>query len=107
MTRYFTDTLRDLERGQLVEDLTEDMARLVQEVIELGKTGKIQLNLDIAPNGMGACNIKASYKITPPKPDRAQTSMFHDAEGNLTREDPRQREMTFREVETPTEFKEA
>ncbi len=107
MTRLFTDIFRDLERGQLAEELTNELANLVQEVVTLGKVGKLQINLDVAPNGMGACNIKAGYKTTSPKPDRAQTMMFHDAEGNLTREDPRQREMTFKEVETPTNFKEA
>lgn len=104
MSRPFTEVLADLGQQDANEELTGELAQLVQDVQLHSKAGEITLKVKVSPNGMKS--VKVDYKITTklPDPDRPQTMFFVDDHNGLRRNDPRQSEMPLRDVkseETP------
>ena len=99
MARSITDILGDLEHGEFAEQVSQEVAELIQKINEIGKKGELTLKFDFIPNGMGAVNIKGKHNINEPKKDRPVTMMFYNDQGDLTRMDPRQTEMNLKPVE--------
>jgi len=104
MSRPFTEVLAELGQQDANEELTGDLAQLVQDVQLYTKPGEITLKIKVAPNGQSS--VKVDYKITTklPEPDRPQTMFFVDDNNGLRRNDPRQMNMPLRDVkaeETP------
>ena len=93
MPRPFFETLRELRKGQTLEDLTEALAEIVSAVQETGKAGEITLRLRVRPPRPGARSYltiedQVSSKI--PRADRGDTVFFPLADGSLSRQDPSQ-----------------
>lgn len=93
--RPFTDILRDIRRGRVVDALTEELAEVVRAVKDTDKAGSLTLKLDIKPQGKDGEQVVLSAKISKsvpmaPLPDAI---FFADIEGDLLRDDPNQREM--------------
>ncbi|MDX2265420.1 MAG: hypothetical protein NW215_10660 [Hyphomicrobiales bacterium] len=93
MSRLFTDILRDLSGGRIVDELTEHLAEVAKAVEDTGKAGALKLTLKISPNGDGSATIEATVSATTPKPNFGKTLFFTDKDGGLHRRDPRQAEM--------------
>ncbi len=89
--RPIADTLAQIRYGELNDELAEAMNELVTKVSSTGKTGKLTLTLSLKPGKSGQIEIADDLKVTPPKEERGHTIMFATPEGNLQREDPRQR----------------
>jgi hypothetical protein len=91
--RMFSDYLREIERGQLLNDLSSEMQALVQAVYDTGKAGALTLKIAIKPEGrasMETVTLTAALDVKLPKPERVSSLFFITPENNLTRRDPRQ-----------------
>jgi len=95
MTRPIFDTLRDVRAGQLLEDMSTQLAQLVHAVSDTGKAGKLTLVIEVKPfeRAAAAMVIKDSIKLTLPKIDSKGTVMFATPEGALQRQNPRQEDL--------------
>lgn len=91
----FTDVLRAIRKGRVVDELTEQLAEVVKAVEATGKKGELVLKLTVQPQGKDDNAKKVSTKITAklPQPDMPDALFFADAEGSLLRDDPTQTRM--------------
>ncbi|MCY1282779.1 hypothetical protein D9M68_341840 [compost metagenome] len=96
--RPFIDTLREIEAGGLLDELTEVQHALVDAIRLTGKGGELTIKLAYKPDGSGQMTIKADVKAKEPALARGTSLFFLTPEGNLTRRDPRQQEMPLRSV---------
>jgi len=97
--RPFLDTLRDIEAGGLLDELTEAQHHLIDAIRLAGKGGELVIKLTYKPDGRGQMNIKADVKAKEPVLSRGTSLFFLTPEGNLTRRDPRQQDLALRPVE--------
>ena len=93
-------TIGALARGRLMEELTEAMMAVAEDVINTGRKGKVTLNLTIAQSTPGepAVIVVEEIKRTPPKKDPLGAILFI-GDREFHRRDPRQVEMEFRVLE--------
>lgn len=96
--RPFIDTLRDLEAGHLLDELSATQHSLVDAIRLAGKGGELTIKLTYKPDGSGQMTIKADVKAKEPVLSRGTSLFFLTPEGNLTRKDPRQQEIPLRSV---------
>ncbi len=97
--RIFSDYLREVEKGRLLTDLSEDFQRLVQAVSETGQGGSLTLRLAVKPQGgidAETVTIMGDVKTTLPREARAATLFFVTPEFNLSRRDQRQMDLDDR-----------
>lgn len=94
------------EDGQLHSDLTkalrEIVAQLNNAVMEHGgvHTASLKLDLSFKIDG-GAIECKADTKATLPKEKRPRTIYWATADNYLTRRNPKQLDIPFRDVNAP------
>jgi hypothetical protein len=98
--RPFADTLRDIETGVLLDELSEHQNKLIEAIRRTGKAGSLTIVLNYKPEGEGQMTIKAEVKSKAPLLARGATLFFMTPELNLTREDPRQKSLELRSVTT-------
>lgn len=91
LTRTFPDTLNALRFGTLSDELTKELQALTQKCADTGRGGTITLTLSLKPGKGGQMEVFDDIKIKSPKEERGSSIMFATPEGNLQREDPRQR----------------
>ena len=96
----FTNTLNTMDFGVLPEELSDDLAELIQAVKDTGKSGDLTLKLTIKAESLGAgqVSIKSDVKLKKPQMPRDKAVMFMTPDNNLQREDPRQHSMKFEAV---------
>ncbi len=97
-SRPFIDTLRDIEAGGLLDELSETQHRLIDAIRLTGKGGELTIKLAYKPDGNGQMTIKADVKAKEPALSRGTSLFFLTPEGNLTRRDPRQQDLPLRTV---------
>lgn len=97
-SRPFIDTLRDIEAGGLLDELSETQHSLIDAIRLTGKGGELTIKLAYKPDGNGQMTIKADVKAKEPALSRGTSLFFLTPEGNLTRRDPRQQDLPFRTV---------
>lgn len=92
MARPIFDTLRDLRGGQLLDDMSTELQKLVTAVAETGKTGSITVKLEVKPfeRAEGAMVIRDTIKTALPKIESKGTVMFATPAGALQRNNPKQ-----------------
>lgn len=98
MARPFLETLRELRAGRTLEDLGEELAKLVESVKETGKSAELTLKMKIKPSKSGAVSyfmIEDSITTKAPQLDRGDTIFFPTKDGGLSRYDQSQAEMPF------------
>lgn len=98
--RPFIDTLRDVEAGGLLDELTDTQHSLVDAIRATGKAGELTIKLTYKPEGAGQMTIKADVKSKEPVLARGTSLFFLTPEGNLSRRDPRQQELSLRTVDS-------
>ena len=91
MTRPFTDTINSLRFGTLAEELTNKLNALTLKCTDTGKAGSITLTISLKPGKGGQMEVFDDLKVKEPREERGSSIMFSTPEGNLQREDPRQR----------------
>lgn len=102
-------TVSQLRSGATQEELSEELSKAVNMARETGKQAVVTLRLTIKPVGDGQYQLQDKVTTTLPELPRGMTMMFGTPDGNLMREDPRQKKMELRGVadDKPTEFKSA
>lgn len=93
--RPFTDVLRDIRKGRVVDAATEQLAEVVQAVMATEKAGKLVLELTVKPQGKGDNAVIVSAKLTSkaPQPNLPDALFFADLDGDLLRDDPTQQRL--------------
>ena len=97
----YVHTLNQLLHGATSEELSENLSNCVEAVRNTGKQATLTLKLTVKPIGQGTGQYEIRDKITAaiPELDRGMTLMFGTPEGNLEREDPRQKNLELKAVE--------
>ena len=101
MSTPFFHTLRELRAGMTLEDLSGEMAKVVQAVRETGKKGSLTLTLTVKPPRKGgAVYLTVEDEITAKVPtlDHSDTVFFFGPNGALTRSDPSQQDLPLRSI---------
>jgi hypothetical protein len=99
-TRPFFDTLREIRRGQILDDCADELAKAVRAVDETGKAAKLTIELSIKP----AAKIPGTYVISDkvraklPELPVGETILYGTPEGNLQARDPRQADLELKAV---------
>lgn len=93
--RSFTDTLRDIRSGEIIDQLDEQLQELVRAVQSADAAGTITLTLSVSPmkGSSEAVIVKDTVKLKKPEIKSAGTLMFPTPEGNLQRNNPNQRDL--------------
>lgn len=98
----FFDLLREIRQGAVVSELGAELSQLVTEVRATGKPGSIVLTLEVKPvknGGVDTMVITDTVKVKPPKYERTGTILYATEQGELTRQDSRQPELSgLREI---------
>ncbi len=98
----FTDTLNAMRFGTLTEDLTRALHELTLACVDTQRGGALTLTLQLKPGKGGQIEVCDDIKVKQPKAERGSTIMFSTPEGNLQREDPRQKKLDLRQVDAGT-----
>lgn len=95
--------LQEQRGGVLHSELSEYLQEIAAAALEFGKVGKLVLTVKLEPNEDGSSLFIADeVKATVPEPDRPKSLFFADSAGNLSRRDPRQKEIPgLREAPAP------
>lgn len=99
-TRPFFDTLREIRRGEILDDCGAELARCVRSVDETGKPAKLSIELTIKPAAKVAGTYVISDRIRTKLPElpAGETILYGTPEGNLQARDPRQAEIELKAV---------
>ncbi|WP_441251163.1 hypothetical protein [Kitasatospora sp. McL0602] len=95
--------------GRAHEEVSAELHQLIAAVTEHGKKGSLSIVVTVAPpqghidGGPLAIAIDSTLKA--PKASAPPSIYFVDADGNATRNDPRQIAIDFRTVPATTEFR--
>jgi type IV secretory pathway VirB10-like protein len=87
--------LANLDAGQVLTDAGKALADLSAVVRRRDAKGSLTLKITVKPFKGDALVFVPEVKITEPKPEPAQSVFYADDAGNLSRNDPRQREFGF------------
>lgn len=93
--RPFADFLIEQSGGKTHDELGEGLHDLIQRVLDTGKKGSLTLTVTVAPlkDDLEVLIVSDEIKLKLPEHDRKASMFYPDANGNLTRTDPRQ--LTF------------
>lgn len=100
-SKPFTDVLREIAQGRLVEELTDEMHELVQACMQTGKQGEITLKLKLKPGKAQAPTMTVLHDVTVKVPDfdRPEQYFFVDRSNTLTVQNPNQHPLPLRDAE--------
>lgn len=108
----FSTLVATLEDGQLHADLTKLVKEIVADmnnaVLEHGgsQSAALALALSFKLEG-GVIEVKAETKVKMPKENRQRTILYSTADNQLTRKNPKQTELSFRDVTKTPEMRDA
>lgn len=91
--RLFTDVLRDMRFGETLDELSDEFNKLVNSVENTGRAGEMTLQIKLKPSTAGAIEVTDLIKVKLPAPLKGSSLFFATPEGNLVRNDPRQKEI--------------
>ena len=108
----FSTFIANQEDAQLHSDLTDAMQEIIAQlnnaVMEHGGTHTAALGLVLNFKiDSGAIEIKAEMKTKPPKENRPKTIYWSTPDNFLSRKNPKQAELPFRDVNAPSEIRNA
>lgn len=101
MSRSIVDTLRHLNGGIFIDEASDALADVVKAVDLTGKTGSVTIKIDIRRATAGAMAVRGTYSVKRPSEPAIEALLFHTPEGNLLTEDPSQKKLDLRPVDTP------
>lgn len=105
--REFAEVLRDMENGDVNEDLTEQLQQLIGAVQDVRKGGTLTLTMTVTPTSRATVAMATAIKCKIPEHDRASTTFFVDDRQQLHREDPKQVKMDLRDPNAQADLPEA
>lgn len=94
--------LAEIDDGEFHNELTEKLRDLVAALaMESGNRGaakgSLAITLSFSAEGR-AIEVRGDLKVTAPKPKRGKSLFFVTPDNHLTRRDPMQRDLPFRDV---------
>lgn len=104
--RSFAQFLAQLEDGRLHGDLSDGLRDIIEKLhdaaINAGGTakGRVSVNIDFLLKG-GVVEVTADYALKAPKLARGRSIFWATPENNLTRRNPAQPDLPFRDVSVP------
>lgn len=100
----FTHMLNNLRTGA-AKELSDELAKLIQNVRVTNKQGTLTLTLKVKPEGDGIYGIEEEIKAKHPQLPRGKSLMWGTPEGNLVTSDPNQGSLELRSVAAEPETK--
>jgi hypothetical protein len=97
----FTRTLNNINAGQSVTDLSEELSKVVAAVKLTGKPGSLSYKITIKPASQrGIMKLEIEDDITSkiPKIGRERVFFFASDDNLLTRDDPRQMNLSLKVI---------
>ncbi len=94
----FLFVIGQLRYGATQAELSEALNACVNAARETGSKATLTLSLQILPDGDGTYRIEDKFVHKLPSLKRGSTIMYGTPEGNLEREDPRQKSLDLRSV---------
>jgi hypothetical protein len=90
--------------GETIDELSEEFNKLVQAVENTGRAGELTLQIKLKPSTAGAIELTDLVKVKLPPQQKGTSLFFATPEGNLVRNDPRQKEIPgLKEVAATTQ----
>lgn len=99
-------TLQNLRGGGALFEANDKLTQAVKAVKETAKPATFTIKIKIAPNGRQG-ELTDDISVTLPQPDKEKTLMFFDDNGGLSRRDPNQKSIPFKDVTAPDDDAEA
>lgn len=86
----FADWLKAHARGSVNDEATAELADVVEAVTELGKDGKVTIEVTVQPSGRGGQSVILAAKVKTKKPEPAPEAglFFVGDHGALHRNSP-------------------
>lgn len=99
----FFDTVRDLRRGNFIDECDAQLHQVVAAVEDTHKSCKLLIEITIKPASKGAGTVIISDKVivTLPKLEAGETIMFVTPENRLVLSNPRQADLPLKSVPAP------
>lgn len=93
--RPFDQTLREINGGRLIDELTQELTDVIAAVRRSGKSGAISLTLKLKPRGETNEQIELvpTVKGTKPEASRPISIFFVNRDNGLQRDDPTQHQL--------------
>lgn len=108
--RPFPTFLSEISDGEFLDEIEKQLAILIDECRHSAATGgsgkgSIALNISLRFD-RGAADVEGEWRTKLPKKRLARSVFFPTEDStSLTRRDPRQVEMTLRDIQGPTNLK--
>ena len=100
MSKPITDTMHHIGSGFFISAASDKFQELVKKVNETGKSGKIDLTINIKKTAKnGAMHITGKCKATMPAEEPMETLLFATEDGVLTPDNPHQAKLDLKVVE--------
>jgi hypothetical protein len=98
-TRFET-FLKEQRNGGLHNELTTGLAELVAACRQEKRKGTLTLTISVEPDKADETQVIVHdrHVVKSPEPPKAPSRFFADADGNVSRRDPRQAELPIRAV---------
>lgn len=96
-----TDTLGEINGGQFLGELTDELYAIVRQVQETRKAGSLTIKLNVKPTAKDVVSVAADFTSKKPEEGRPETTFFVGNDGSLLRKDPKQPDLPLREVPMP------
>lgn len=99
MKNSIIPVLNELQNGLAVNELSEELDKLIALVKETNKTGSLTLAIKVKPrNGAKAVDVEYVITAKPPKQAPPSTFFYVNDKNGLQRNDPEQRHFDLKEV---------
>lgn len=100
LANSFMQLLQEHRGGNCLNELSNLLTEVVRGVRLTGKAGSIQLKVNVKPAGKGVGAVTITDDITEKVPvfEAEATFRFATEDGQLVRNDPRQKELRFTSV---------
>ena len=96
----FCVTLADVNKGNVLAELSNELSALIGAVRTTGKKGSLRMKLTITPDDNGETSaVEVEVECRLPRPDRPKTVFFLTEDNRLTRKNPLQPELKLGVVE--------
>lgn len=92
----FSFALSNIDAGHVLEEAGTELMRLASLVAERQEPGELVVKIKVKPHQANAHEFNAAIKVTEPKVEPFRAIFFRNDDGQLTRQDPRQRELPLR-----------
>lgn len=100
----FSRTLNSIDYGEFQKELSQALGEVLQGVKDTNKAGElaVKLKVKMESSGTGQISITADHTAKVPEQGRGKWLLYATPEGNLQREDPRQKSLPGIQSATPS-----